>query len=124
MSKTGGRPPTSLDVAQAVAFLAFEAGQGFNGATLRLDRGMTITGHLPGNLTISRLISNGDDPRRPLQRKRALSWSGRTALLTKVTKNIQGHDQSHQGPGQNGEPYFRNVGGGGRIHHLHQKPRS
>ncbi len=49
---TGGRPPTSLDVAHAVAFLASRAAAGFNGATLVLDRGLTVTGHVPGDLTI------------------------------------------------------------------------
>jgi NAD(P)-dependent dehydrogenase (short-subunit alcohol dehydrogenase family) len=49
-SVTGGHPPRSLDVARAVAFLASESASGFNGATLTLDRGMTITGHLPGDL--------------------------------------------------------------------------
>jgi NAD(P)-dependent dehydrogenase (short-subunit alcohol dehydrogenase family) len=49
---TGGRPPTSLDVAHAVAFLASDAAGGFNGATLVLDRGMTVFGHVPGDLTL------------------------------------------------------------------------
>jgi NAD(P)-dependent dehydrogenase (short-subunit alcohol dehydrogenase family) len=49
---TGGRPPTSLDVARAVAFLASDDGAGFNGAALTLDRGMSTFGQLPGDLTL------------------------------------------------------------------------
>ena len=49
---TGGRPPSSLDVARAVAFLASDAGAGFNGATLNLDRGITVLGRVPSDLTI------------------------------------------------------------------------
>jgi NAD(P)-dependent dehydrogenase (short-subunit alcohol dehydrogenase family) len=44
---TGGAPPTSFDAAQAVAFLVSDAANGFNGATLTLDRGMTIFGRVP-----------------------------------------------------------------------------
>ena len=44
---TGGRPPTSIDVARAVAFLASDDGWGFNGANLVLDRGMTAMSHVP-----------------------------------------------------------------------------
>jgi NAD(P)-dependent dehydrogenase (short-subunit alcohol dehydrogenase family) len=49
---TGGRPPSALDVARAVAFLASDAGAGFNGATLNLDRGITVLGRVPGDLTL------------------------------------------------------------------------
>ena len=44
---TGGRPPSALDVARAVAFLASVDGCGFNGANLVLDRGMTAMSHVP-----------------------------------------------------------------------------
>ena len=44
---TGGRPPSSLDVARAVAFLASDDGGGFNGANLVLDRGMMAMSHVP-----------------------------------------------------------------------------
>lgn len=44
---TGGRPPSSLDVAHAVAFLVSDDGWGFNGANLILDRGMTAMSHVP-----------------------------------------------------------------------------
>jgi NAD(P)-dependent dehydrogenase (short-subunit alcohol dehydrogenase family) len=44
---TGGRPPSALDVARAVAFLASDDGCGFNGANLMLDRGMTAMSHVP-----------------------------------------------------------------------------
>jgi NAD(P)-dependent dehydrogenase (short-subunit alcohol dehydrogenase family) len=50
---TGGAPPTSLDVARATAFLLSDDAQGFNAATITLDRGMTATGHVPSDLGIS-----------------------------------------------------------------------
>ncbi len=50
---TGGRPPSSVDVARAVAFLASSGAAGFNGATLVLDRGLTVTGQVPGDLSIA-----------------------------------------------------------------------
>jgi NAD(P)-dependent dehydrogenase (short-subunit alcohol dehydrogenase family) len=49
---TGGQPPTSLDVARAVAFLATSGAAGFNGATLVLDRGLTVTSHVPSDMTL------------------------------------------------------------------------
>jgi 3-oxoacyl-[acyl-carrier protein] reductase len=49
---TGGEPPTALDVARAVEFLVSDAAHGFNGATLNLDRGMTVHGHVPSDLTL------------------------------------------------------------------------
>ena len=49
---TGGHPATSLDVARAAAFFVSEDAAGFNGATLTLDRGMTVVNHVPGDLTI------------------------------------------------------------------------
>jgi 3-oxoacyl-[acyl-carrier protein] reductase len=49
---TGGRPPSSLDVARATAFLASDAGAGFNGATINLDRGITVLGRVPSDLTL------------------------------------------------------------------------
>ena len=44
---TGGAPPTALDVARSIAFLVSDSATGFNGATLTLDRGMTIHGRVP-----------------------------------------------------------------------------
>jgi NAD(P)-dependent dehydrogenase (short-subunit alcohol dehydrogenase family) len=50
---TGGFPPTSLDVARAVEFFASDDALGFNGATVTLDRGMSVTGHVPSDLGIT-----------------------------------------------------------------------
>ena len=44
---TGGRPPSALDVARAVGFLASDDACGFNGANLILDRGMTAISNVP-----------------------------------------------------------------------------
>ncbi len=48
---TGGYPPTSLDVAHAAAFFVSDEARGFNGATVTLDRGMTVTNHVPSELS-------------------------------------------------------------------------
>jgi NAD(P)-dependent dehydrogenase (short-subunit alcohol dehydrogenase family) len=47
---TGGAPPTSLDVARAAVFFLSDDSNGFNGATVALDRGMTAGGPLPNDL--------------------------------------------------------------------------